>query len=112
MKHGRVVEHGTYRELLARGIDFHAELADAHPVEPDEPSTPKAPDGLSVSPAKTPADNSAAAGSSKSSGGGVSVQSPVKLSDTPQPAGTKAAAPASTLQKGDLIKVRLRSHVC
>ena len=26
MKGGRIVEHGTYKELLARGVDFHAAL--------------------------------------------------------------------------------------
>ena len=28
MKGGRIIEHGTYRELLARGVDFHAALDD------------------------------------------------------------------------------------
>ncbi len=29
MKGGRIVEHGTYRELLARGVDFHVALDEA-----------------------------------------------------------------------------------
>ena len=28
MKGGHIVEHGTYKELLDRGVDFHAELGD------------------------------------------------------------------------------------
>ena len=42
MKHGRIVEHGTYQELMARGVDFRAELDEGQAPQLSEP----APDDL------------------------------------------------------------------
>lgn len=39
MKGGRIVEHGTYRELLDRGVDFHAELGDGQQTPQLSPAT-------------------------------------------------------------------------
>ena len=33
MKNGRIVEHGTYQDLVARGVDFSAEVAHAQPAK-------------------------------------------------------------------------------
>ena len=104
MKHGQVVEHGTYRELLARGVDFHAELDGPQPAEPTTPSTPKAPDMPDASPAGTPV-TSATADSTGSSGGSLIHALPAKLGRTPPATVPKSAALASTMKKGDLIKV-------
>jgi len=47
MKGGRIVEHGTYKELLDRGVDFHAELGDGGQQTPQ----------LSPAPSLTPANS-------------------------------------------------------
>ena len=110
MQHGRIVEHGTFRDLLARGVDFHAELDDGQPTEPAVPSTPEALGGPTASPARTPV-SSAVAGSTASSGAALPNPSPAKPGQTPQAAGPKFAAPVTTLQKRDLIKVGSHSHM-
>ena len=47
MKGGRIVEHGTYKDLLDRGVDFHAELGDGGQQTPQ----------LSPAPSLTPANS-------------------------------------------------------
>jgi len=47
MKGGRIVEHGTYKELLDRGVDFHSELGDGGQQTPQ----------LSPAPSLTPANS-------------------------------------------------------
>ena len=45
MSSGRIVQYGTYQELLERGVDFHAELGDGL----------QTPQQLSPAPSLTPA---------------------------------------------------------
>ena len=52
MKGGRIVEHGTYKELLDRGVDFHSELGDGGQQTPQ----------LSPAPSLTPANSMPGAG--------------------------------------------------
>ena len=43
MRDGRIADYGTYQELLARGVDFHAALDEGHSAPRPPVSTPEAP---------------------------------------------------------------------
>ena len=70
MKGGRVVEYGTYQELLDRGVDFHAALdegrgtTDRPPSRSAQPSPPAAAETAARAP---PADTAALDAAPKSS---------------------------------------------
>ncbi len=111
MKHGRIVEHGTYQELLARGVDFHAEVEEGQVPQLSEPAADLSD---SSQPVIAPVQSSPAAANGAVSNGeheGQQAQEP-KQASSPQQAGgqgakeaKQAATPSPELAKGDLIKV-------
>ncbi len=114
MKHGRVVEHGTYQELLARGVDFHAEVEEVQAPQFSEPAMEAPDDGQPVvgqvqgSPAAE-ANGAASTGEHE----GQQAQQPEQASSPQKAANQEAkeakqsATPSAELAKGDLIKVLL-----
>jgi hypothetical protein len=106
MKHGRIVEHGTYQDLVARGIDFRVEVAHAQPAGSSPTASASEPD-IDNAPAVAN-DTQASSATPK----GPSVSGPLQphaadgeVLQVAHAAQEKAAAPAESLQQGDLIKV-------
>jgi hypothetical protein len=104
MEHGRIVGYGTYRKLLARGVDFHAEVEDEDPAETASSMTPEAFQGSNAA-AAVPPVVSVDANSNTGSGGGLPNASPAKLGQHSDATGQKSLA--TTLRKGDFVKVKL-----
>ena len=104
LKHGRIVEHGTYRELRARGVTFRDELQDAVSAKPTMPSAPHMLEGTSAAPAGGPIQ-AAMRDDTVSNGHASPSPSPAKLGQGPLSAGPTTPTPTSDLQKGELIKV-------
>ena len=110
MKHGRIVEHGTYQELLARGVDFHAEVEEAQARQVSEAAADMSDSGQ---PGTDPVQGSPAAANGVISNGvhePAQAQQP-KQPSSPQSGGQEAkeakqaAKPPAELAKGDLVKV-------
>ena len=112
MKHGRIVEHGTYRELLARGVDFHAEVEEGQPQQHSETAMDAPDDGEPV--AEMVQGSPAAANGVREP---AQAQQPVQASSPEHSGGQEAkeaktsATPSAELAKGDLTKV-LRERPC
>ena len=110
MKHGRIVEHGTYQELLARGVDFHAEV-EGQALQLSVPAT-DGPD--SVPAASEPVQAHPAAANGTTSNGVHGSAHLLKSQGEMSPQGSNQATvtgkkplPAKVeLAKGDLVKVR------
>ena len=107
MKHGRIVEHGTYQELSARGVDFYAE------VEEGGGSQLKAPDddtddgpGASEREETSLALANGTNGEHKASTAAKPQLAGSLQADGQGTAAAKNTAPqAAALAKGDFIKV-------
>ena len=118
MKHGRIVEHGTYEELLARGVDFHAEVEEGQAPQLGEPAADVSDSSHSVV-GQAQGSPAAAANGAVSNGvhEGQQAQQRGQASSEEQSGGqkakeaTKATPPSAELAKGDLTKV-LREWPC
>ena len=105
MKHGRIVEHGTYEELVARGVDFRAEVE----ASPAADAAPKHVDDDDRADADSTQANPAAANGATSNGQAQLHMPDDQVIQIAHKPAAKAASPAAILQKGDLVKV---SHGC
>ena len=92
MKHGRIVEHGTYQELLARGVDFHAEVEEAQARQVSEAAADMSDSGQ---PGTDPVQGSPAAANGVISNGRARASTGAAAKAAEQPANRRSGGEGS-----------------